>query len=276
MSIDAAIIIISSSTETGSATMKFGPLAVPRFSWEARWQVTSLRSESTRPAGLGKPFSTWWIWATGPFTTSRAPSCPSMHRTVSTPGRELWRTMDVVPEPVHGDWTPTSGYLATLELLRKEAPQRYSLRMTRWHWVPTEQSFEAGLRIPRTSPSSDATTSTRPVNSHAIDHHHPALGSSRTRNAENCTRNARNRHADLRHHPHRSHHPRFRRRHREGETRTQDLTPHRHPPQALASPAMPGHGRRASCRVTVARHPPASSRSPRLRAAPCGPRPRID
>ena len=150
MSIDAAIIIISSSTETGSATMKFGPLAVPTVLLGSTLagdiasvgidQTSGTREAVQHLVDLGHRTV---HHITGPELSIHAQSRQhSWQRTLEENGR-------VVPEPVHADWTPTSGYLATLELLRKEAPTAIFAANDQMALGAYRAILEAGLRIPQ-------------------------------------------------------------------------------------------------------------------------------
>ena len=149
MSIDAAIIIVSSSTRSGSAISQLGPLTVPTVMLGTTVagdvasvgidQTTGTREAVQHLLDLGHRTV---HHITGPKTS------------VHSQGRQhAWRaTLETngcaVPEPVQGDWSPTSGYVATKELLRGEPPTAIFAANDQMALGAYRAILAEGLRIP--------------------------------------------------------------------------------------------------------------------------------
>ena len=149
MSIDAAIVIVSSSTETGSATRRLGPLPVPTvvLGTTLAGDMASVGIDQT----TGTQEAVQHLLDLGHKTVHHI---TGPHMSIHSQSREhAWQlTLEMngrtVPEPVHGDWSPTSGYLAALKLLQGEAPTAIFAANDQMALGAYRAILAAGLRIP--------------------------------------------------------------------------------------------------------------------------------
>ncbi len=123
MSIDAAIVIVSSSSESGAATTRMGRLPVPTV------VLGSVVAGDVSSVGIdqatGTEAAVTHLLDQGHATVHHiAGPALSIH---SQSRQHAWqatleRNSRPTPRIARGDWSPTSGYLAAQELLRGERP----------------------------------------------------------------------------------------------------------------------------------------------------------
>lgn len=174
MSIDAAIVIVSSSSESGAATTRMGRLPVPTV------VLGSVVAGDVSSVGIdqatGTEAAVTHLLDQGHATVHHiAGPALSIH---SQSRQHAWqatleRNSRPTPRIARGDWSPTSGYLAAQELLRGEMPTAIFVANDQMALGAYRAILEA-CASPRTSPSSAATTLTKPASSQP---HSPPLTS---------------------------------------------------------------------------------------------------
>ncbi len=150
MSIDAAIVIVSSSSESGAATSEMGHFPVPTVllgtvvagdvASVGIDQVPGTESAVQHLLNLGH---TTVHHIAGPALSVHSQS--RQHTWQAT----LERNMRAIPEVARGDWSPTSGYFATRELLARETPTAIFVANDQMALGAYRAILEAGLRIPQ-------------------------------------------------------------------------------------------------------------------------------
>ncbi|MFT3942494.1 MAG: LacI family DNA-binding transcriptional regulator [Ancrocorticia sp.] len=150
MSIDAAIVIVSSSSESGAATTRLGRLPVPTV------VLGSLVEGEVSSVGIdqasGTEAAVQHLLDLG-HTTVHHIAGPALSIHSQSRQRAWQATLEKnsreVAQLARGDWSPTSGYLAAQELLRGEAPTAIFVANDQMALGAYRAVLEAGLRIPQ-------------------------------------------------------------------------------------------------------------------------------
>ena len=150
MSIDAAIVIVSSSSESGSATTRMGRLPVPTvvLGTVVEGDVSSVGIDQATGTEAAVQHLLDLGHATVHHIAGPAPSIHSQSRHHAWRGT-LERNSRAVPKVARGDWSPTSGYLAARELLAGETPTAIFVANDQMALGAYRAILESGLRIPQ-------------------------------------------------------------------------------------------------------------------------------